>query len=72
MASTAGMFPAQVIKDAAMAHKVSGLVAAAPAADRFLLVCGVGHSGYSHGVPERLLAAHPQLAQGMVRIWSLV
>ena len=65
------MFPAQVIKDAAMAHRVSCLVAAAPPADRFLVVCGVGHSGYSHGVPERLLAAQPQLAHGMVRIWSL-
>eukprot|EP00964_Phaeocystis_antarctica_P084483 scaffold53213_cov62-Phaeocystis_antarctica.AAC.1 len=29
-----------------------------------------GHSGYSHGVPERLLAAQPQLAHGMVRTWS--
>ena len=33
---------AQVIKDAAMAHRVSCLVAAAPPADRFLVVCGVG------------------------------
>jgi hypothetical protein len=32
----------QVIKDAAMAHRVSCLVAAAPPADRFLVVCGVG------------------------------
>ena len=32
----------QVIKDAAMAHRVSCLVAAASPADRFLVVCGVG------------------------------
>ena len=67
------MFPAQVIKDAAMAHRVAKVAAASGGggADRFLVVCGVGHSGYSHGVPERVLAAQPQLADSMFRIWSL-
>lgn len=65
------MFPAQVIKDAAMAHRVAQLASASGGADRFLVVCGVGHSGYSHGVPERVLAAQPQLADSMFRIWSL-
>ena len=64
------MFPAQVIKDAAMAHKVSMLVSTKPEADRFLVVCGIGHSGYSYGVPERIYAAHPAL-QPSYRIWSL-
>ena len=44
-----------------MAHQVSRLVAASAAHDRFLVVCGVGHSGYSFGVPERIFAAHPEL-----------
>ena len=91
------MFPAQVIKDCAMAHKVSSLVAESAAAttaattagsntpasasvprkhhpeDKFLVVCGIGHSGYSHGVPERIFAAHPALAEGgaTFRIWCL-
>ncbi|KOO24749.1 methyltransferase type 11 [Chrysochromulina tobinii] len=56
------MFPAQVIKDAAMAHKV-------------LVICGVGHSGYSHGVPERILRVLPWLQTHrqthMYRVWCL-
>ena len=63
------MFAAQVLKDAAMAHRVSTLLAAAPAAERVLVITGVGHSGYSHGVPERITAAHPELQP--YRIWSL-
>jgi SAM-dependent methyltransferase/uncharacterized iron-regulated protein len=65
------MFPAQIIKDAAMAHKVAQLIDSAPPDDRFLVVCGVGHSGYSHGVPERIFASHPALRQRSVRILSL-
>lgn len=75
------MFPAQVLKDAAMAHRVSQLVTASAAgaspghhpSDQFLVVCGVGHSGYSHGVPERIFAAHPELASAgaTCRVWCL-
>ena len=66
------MFPAQVIKDAAMAHKLNTLVdASIDDADKFLCICGIGHSGYSHGVPERVFATHPQLEARSYRIWSL-
>ena len=65
------MFPAQVIKDAAMAHKVSELLHASGADDKVLVVCGIGHSGYGHGVPERILARHPHLHPSIYRIWSL-
>ena len=81
------MFPAQLIKDAAMAHKVSQLLAggaggagggacgdseAAPAmSDKVLVICGVGHSGYSHGVPERILRVLPWLQTHMYRVWCL-
>jgi hypothetical protein len=40
-----GMFPAQIIKDAAMAHKVVSLIRSSHHCDRFLVICGVGHSG---------------------------
>ena len=75
------MFPAQVIKDAAMAHKVSQLLAggagdsAAVPSDKVLVICGVGHSGYSHGVPERILRVLPWLQTHrqthMYRVWCL-
>ena len=37
----------QVIKDAAMAHLVNGLVARIPGDDQVLVICGIGHSGYA-------------------------
>ena len=46
------MFPAQVIKDCAMAHKVIKLMETPATAesgtrehDRYLVICGIGHSG---------------------------
>jgi arsenite methyltransferase len=66
-----GMFPAQIIKDAAMAHKVVSLIRSSHQSDRFLVICGVGHSGYSHGVPERIFASLPQLRQQSFRIMSV-
>ena len=65
------MFPAQVIKDAAMAHRVCEVLAPRAADDRALVICGVGHSGYSHGVPERIFAARPELAASCYRVWCL-
>ena len=65
------MFPAQVIKDAAMAHKSSTILSACRPQDKLLVICGIGHSGYGHGVPERILATHPHLEHEMYRIWSL-
>lgn len=56
------MFPAQVIKDASMANKVSQLIEADPEAkDLYLLVCGVGHMGYGFGVPERIWKNYEEL-----------
>lgn len=57
-----------------MAHRVCGLLGASTEPrDRVLVICGIGHSGYSHGVPERILARHPTLreARATYRIWSL-
>jgi SAM-dependent methyltransferase/uncharacterized iron-regulated protein len=65
------MFPAQVIKDASMAHSVTQLLAASPPDDRFLVVCGVGHCAYSYGVPERIFSSNPNLQQQTFRIISL-
>jgi len=55
-----GIFPAQVIKDSAMAHmivreyrnrrKTAGMC-------KFLIICGSGHCDYRFGVPERVDAA---------------
>lgn len=62
------LFPAQVLKGCSMAHTVAGVVAAASAEGappfRVLVACGASHMAYSHGVPERVLAVHPQLAVG--------
>ena len=51
------MLPAQVLKDASMAHRVNRLVKASDEAgkeDRVLVLCGNGHMGFGHGVPERV------------------
>ena len=66
------MFPAQIIKDAAMAHRVATLAAAAPPVDRFLVVMGLGHCGYGHGVPERLFAALPELRNSSYSMYALM
>jgi uncharacterized iron-regulated protein len=63
------MFPAQVIKDASMAHTTAELVRAASPADKFLLLLGVGHMAYGHGVPERLFSEHPQLEEQSYTIY---
>jgi SAM-dependent methyltransferase/uncharacterized iron-regulated protein len=43
--------------------------------DKVLVICGVGHSGYSHGVPERILRVLPWLQTHrqthMYRVWCL-
>ena len=52
------MFPAQIIKDASMAWCATSLdrILNVSGKDKMLIVCGVGHMLYSHGVPERILA----------------
>jgi len=51
------IFPAQIIKDSAMAHFV---IKEARASDRnkLLVICGAGHCEYRFGVPERVDAAN--------------
>jgi hypothetical protein len=56
------MLPAQVLKDASMAHRVNELIADADSSaseDRVLVLCGNGHMGFGHGVPERIFKRHP-------------
>ena len=50
------MFPAQIIKDVSMAWatKTIDRVFNTTGNDKILLVCGVGHMLYNHGVPERI------------------
>jgi len=53
----AKMFPAQILKDASMAHAVQNILETdVTGADKVLVVCGLGHMLYSHGVPERIFA----------------
>jgi len=47
------IFPAQIIKDAAMAHIVVR-EARASERNRLLVICGAGHCEYRFGVPERV------------------
>jgi len=50
------MFPAQILKDASMAYTVRNILDREDinGDDKILVVCGVGHMLYSHGVPERI------------------
>ena len=58
------MFPAQVIKDASMAHCVSKLLDSdTESKDSYLLLLGSGHMGYGFGVPERIFAARPDIQE---------
>eukprot|EP00557_Chaetoceros_sp_GSL56_P005914 CAMPEP_0176488052 /NCGR_PEP_ID=MMETSP0200_2-20121128/6486_1 /TAXON_ID=947934 /ORGANISM="Chaetoceros sp., Strain GSL56" /LENGTH=665 /DNA_ID=CAMNT_0017884975 /DNA_START=1164 /DNA_END=3161 /DNA_ORIENTATION=- len=63
------MFPAQIIKDASMAWCVKNLddILNVSGYDRMLLVCGVGHMLYSHGVPERILQHAKKNEMGIVK-----
>lgn len=48
------IFPAQVLKDCAMASAVRRTLEAAPEEDRLLVIAGLGHLEYRFGVPERV------------------
>jgi len=61
------LFPAQIMKSAAMAHRVARLAREHPA-DRYLVICGSSHMLFNHGVPERLFAAVPRLRGDCCRI----
>ena len=66
------MLPAQVLKDASMAHRVNQLVADwdANKGDRVLVLCGNGHMGFGHGVPERIFKKHPRLRSEATSVYS--
>jgi arsenite methyltransferase len=56
------IFKAQLLKDIAMAHKISSLIRESDdEEERFLVIAGNGHLSYYQGVPERVLAEHPHL-----------
>lgn len=66
------IFQAQVLKDEAMAHRVSDLIQASAFAsnskdggendDKFLVIAGNGHLLHYTGVPERVLRDNPEMA----------
>jgi len=66
------MFPAQIIKDAAMAHKVNQLLDVSPADDKILVITGSAHMFYNCGVPERIYASHPEIQADTYRIYTRV
>lgn len=60
------MFPAQILKDASMAHAVQNILNMdVTGGDKVLVVCGLGHMLYSHGVPERIFANNSRGGEGI-------
>eukprot|EP00545_Synedropsis_sp_CCMP1620_P003248 CAMPEP_0119027628 /NCGR_PEP_ID=MMETSP1176-20130426/37431_1 /TAXON_ID=265551 /ORGANISM="Synedropsis recta cf, Strain CCMP1620" /LENGTH=285 /DNA_ID=CAMNT_0006983585 /DNA_START=27 /DNA_END=881 /DNA_ORIENTATION=+ len=56
------IFKAQLLKDIAMATKVNSLIRESEdEEEKFLVIAGNGHLSYYQGVPERVLAEHPEL-----------
>ncbi|GAX20488.1 hypothetical protein FisN_24Hu262 [Fistulifera solaris] len=68
-----GIFQAQLLKDVAMAHKINTIIEGHPN-DRFLVLAGNGHVSHYQGVPERVLAQHPDLIPQscliVSRVWN--
>ena len=56
-----GIFQAQLLKDVAMAHHVQEILENQPDDDQIVVIAGNGHVEYYQGVPERVLAARPDL-----------
>jgi len=62
----AKMFPAQILKDASMAHAVQNILDMdVTGGDKVLVVCGLGHMLYSHGVPERIFRNNSWVGGGI-------
>lgn len=61
------LFPAQVLKSAAMAHRLATLADECPD-DALLVLCGSSHMLFGHGVPERLFEAVPRLQAECCRV----
>ena len=57
------MLPAQIIKDASMANKVTELIKTGQPDTTYYVICGMGHMQYGYGVPERIWAANEALKQ---------
>lgn len=57
------MFPAQLIKDYAMAYKVNKLLKDDTPEQKYLIVAGYGHMEHYCGVPERILDVFPDLKE---------
>ena len=54
-----------------MAHTVNQLISSPSSAeDRILVLCGNGHMGYGHGVPERIFKRHPTLKSEATSVYS--
>ena len=64
------IFPAQILKDAAMAWKVNKIMQdpSTSEKDMFVLIMGAGHMGYHHGVPERLYGWQPAVKGKAYRV----
>ena len=67
------MFPAQILKDASMAYTVRNILEQKEYSgdDKILVVCGVGHMLYSHGVPERIFDRKLLKENGTLRVACL-
>lgn len=66
------MFPAQIIKDASMAWAARRILNLdITGHDKMLVVCGIGHMLYGHGIPERILANSNTTSEEMLRVACL-
>lgn len=69
------MFPAQILKDASMAYTVKNILQRNHGIhgndDKILIVCGVGHMLYSHGVPERIFDRNSMKKNSTLRVACL-
>jgi uncharacterized iron-regulated protein len=64
------MFQAQVLKDAAMAHKVRTILNESDKDDKIFLLCGEGHMSYGYGVPERIWKTHPETKEETFMLYT--
>jgi uncharacterized iron-regulated protein/protein-L-isoaspartate O-methyltransferase len=56
------IFKAQLLKDEAMAHRVTELLQKSDENEKFLVIAGNGHMKHYCGVPERVLRDAPELS----------
>ena len=46
------IFPAKLLLDQSMAHRIDKIIDSANKADNIMVICGVGHMAYGFGIPE--------------------